>query len=246
MDLTNLKISELRRKKTYLGGTMVKAEKNDKVKRFCNKYKIHIADYNKAKEIDKERGRDLDNYIGELTASYENYSKSCETITREILMNKILSDKALKDIHSARYRMKSTESLVGKIIKKKAVLSKDISTDYDLEKYRDLDENNYYKIITDISGVRILTRYRAQLEVVHNWIWEKYFLGEEYYLKNFVEDYTANPKHSFIVEQPKAYYRDETDLELYKSFGKDIFDFRKSDKGYNSIHYLINTDGKYV
>src|SRR5699024_9747613 len=33
---------------------------------------------------------------------------------------------------------------------------------------------------------------------------------------------------------------------FYEQIGKDIFDFRLSDEGYNSMHYLVNVDGKYI
>lgn len=51
---------------------------------------------------------------------------------------------------------------------------------------------------------------------------------------------------SFIAEKPKVYYRNNQDKMFYEQIGRDIFDFRLSDEGYNSMHYLINIDGKYV
>lgn len=157
-----------------------------------------------------------------------------------------MGDKKAKGIHSVRFRIKEINSLLAKIIKKKAFLSKEIQDDYEIEKYRDLDDKNYYKIITDISGIRILIRYREQWQQVHQWIWKKYYKGDEYYLKDFVRDYKSNVGKSFIVERPKVYYRYDKDRIFYEQIGKDIFDFKKSDEGYNSIHYLVNVDGKYI
>ena len=176
---------------------------------------------------------------------YKEYSKHCEAITQQTVLE-ILGDEEAKGIHSVRFRIKNIDSLLSKIVKKKAFLSKDIQEDYKIEKYRDLDVENYYKIITDISGIRILIRYREQWQQVHEWIWKKYYKGDEYYLKNFIQDYKSNLGISFIAEKPKVYYRNDKDRMFYEQIGKDIFEFEKSDEGYNSIHYLINTDGKYI
>lgn len=93
---------------------------------------------------------------------------------------------------------------------------------------------------------RILIRYREQWEQVHKILWEKYHKGDEWYLEDFKEDYRTNVGKSFIVEKPKVYYRNENDRIFYEQIGKDIFDFYLSDEGYNSMHYLINVDGKYI
>lgn len=176
---------------------------------------------------------------------YTEYSKYCEAIVQQAALE-ILSAKDAKGIHSIRFRIKKIDSLLTKIVKKKAFLSKDIQDDYDIEKYRGLNAENYYKIITDVCGIRILIRYREQWQEVHEWLWTKYYKGDEYYLRDFIEDYRSNTGKSFIVEKPKVYYRNENDRIFYEQIGKDIFDFRMSDEGYNSIHYLINIDGKYV
>lgn len=197
--------------------------------------------YRQAKAIDPM----LWDTIQGIEEHYSEYSKHCEAITQQTVLE-IMGDKKAKGIHSVRFRIKRLDSLLAKIIKKKAFLSKEIQDDYDIEKYRCLDDKNYFKIITDISGIRILIRYREQWQQVHQWIWEKYYKGDEYYLKDFVQDYKSNAGKSFIVERPKIYYRHDKDRIFYEQIGKDIFDFRKSDEGYNSIHYLINVDGKYI
>jgi len=176
---------------------------------------------------------------------YKGYSENCEAIVQQTLL-KVLTNKSLEKIHSARFRVKSESSLLVKIVKKKAFLSEEIQDNYEIEKYRNLDAKNYYKIITDISGIRILIRYREQWIQVHNWIWKTFYKGEEYYLKNFVEDYKNNEGKPFIAEKPKVYYRNQKDLVFYEQIGRDIFDFKLSDEGYNSIHYLVNVDGKYI
>ena len=194
-----------------------------------------------AEKIDNNLWCELQS-VGE---SYDEYSGYCDGIAEKFLLEVLNSDE-LKNIHSARYRIKGKNSLLVKIVKKKAVISQTVSKEYEIEKYRDLNSDNYYKIMTDLIGFRILIRYREQWQVVDNWIRNKFYKGDEHYIKNFVEDYQANPKKAFIAEKPKVYYRNQQDLSFYEQIGKDFFDFVKSDKGYNSIHYIINIDGKYM
>lgn len=185
--------------------------------------------------------RIMNNY-GEKTT---NYSQKCDATARQFLML-ILSDEQLKVIHSARYRVKSVESLIGKYIKKKAFLPEIPSNNYDIEKYRTLNGDNYYKIITDLIGIRILICYRQQWKMVHDWIWKNFYAGEESYIQNWLENYPSDSTKDYIVQRPIVYYRDEKERLFYKMEGQNVFDFRSSKEGYSSIHYLIWYDGKYV
>lgn len=139
----------------------------------------HIEElYPKAEKIDS----DLWKILQDIDISYDEYSKNYDAIAQRLLLE-ILKDKKIKDkIHSARYRIKEKESLKAKIVRKKAELSQEISDDYEKEKYRCLDANNYYKIITDLIGFRIIVRYREQWIEVHKWIFEKFYKGDEFFV----------------------------------------------------------------
>nr|WP_302141806.1 hypothetical protein [uncultured Schaedlerella sp.] len=197
--------------------------------------------YARAKEVEPN----LWNILQDIAEHYKRYSNYYEAIVQKEVLE-ILKDSGSKGIHSARFRIKKADSLLVKIVKKKAFLSKEPQDDYDLEKYRDVNVGNYYKIITDLGGIRILIRYREQWRQVHEWLWERYYKGDECYLHNFVKDYRSNEGGAFITERPKVYYRNQQDRMIYEQIGKDIFDFRQSDEGYNSMHYLVNVDGKYI
>lgn len=178
--------------------------------------------------------------------SYDEYSKNYDAIAQRLLMD-ILHDKKIKDkIHSVRYRIKDKKSLQVKIVKKKADLSKDVPAEYEKEKYRDLNEKNYYKIITDLIGFRIIVRYREEWLAVHDWIFKKFYEGDEYFIKNFIDDYQPSVSKPFIAEKPKIYYRNRQERAFYEQAGRDYYDLIESDEGYNSIHYVINIDGKYI
>lgn len=212
----------------------------DKKNSFINENHLNELFIN-AEKIDNNLWENLQ----KIDKSYEEYSKNCEAIAQRLLIEVIGND-GIKDIHSARYRIKNSNSLLVKTVKKKAQLSLSPSEHYEKEKYRILDYSNYYKIMTDLIGFRILIRYREQWLTVHNWIKKRFYQGDEYYIKNFLEDYNSQPEKPFIAEKPKIYFRNKNDLPFYEQIGKDQFDFIESDEGYNSVHYIINIDGKYI
>lgn len=191
----------------------------------------------------------IEKHILKITEDYIEkkmcYRSKCEATAQQLLME-ILKTKELSDIHSARYRVKTMESLITKYVKKRAMLPKEPGSDYDIEKYRPMDSSNYHKIITDLIGIRILIRYPQQWEIVHNWIWNTFFKPEKEYIKNWLDDYPSGDREDFIVEKPHIYLRDYKERPLYEKIGKDVFEIHDSDEGYNSLHYLIWYDGKYV
>ncbi len=219
---------------------MASSKKNAK-EIFLKKNHI-IESFSKAERIDSN----LWQMLQEIGDSYNELSKNYDAIAQRLLID-ILHDKKINDkIHSARYRIKDKESLQIKIVKKKADLSKDVSEEYEKEKYRHLDENNYYKIITDLIGFRIIVRYREQWMDVHNWIFQKFYQGDKYFVQNFLDDYQSSVSKPFIAEKPKIYYRNRQEQAFYEQTGRDFYDLIESDEGYNSIHYIINIDGKYM
>lgn len=200
-------------------------------------------------ELALQRDPQLKGNIKEIYKQYwtskTSYSSKCEGTAEQLLM-KILKDNELKEIHSARYRIKSVESLLVKYIKKKAILAEEPGDDYNIEKYRPMNKSNYYKVITDLIGIRILIRYQQQWEMVHKWIWETFHKTNDYYIKNWYDDYPGDSNEDFIVEKPKLYLREENDLPIYQVVGKDVFEHHISKEGYSSIHYLLWYDRKYV
>lgn len=192
---------------------------------------------------------DIEKQIMKIVEVYNDkkmcYRSKCEATAQQLLME-ILKSEKLCDIHSARYRVKTIDSLITKFIKKKALLPKDPGNDYNIEKYRHMDSRNYHKIITDLIGIRILIRYQQQWETVHNWIWDTFFKEDKEYIKNWIDDYPSGEQEDFIVEKPHIYLRDSKERPLYEKLGKDKFEIHDSNEGYNSLHYLIWYDSKYV
>lgn len=201
-------------------------------------------DFEKAQKVTS----DLWIILSEIKESYEEYSKYLYS-NMESLSKELLGVSGVKSVHSIRYRVKDVNSLLVKIVKKLSKLPKIPSTDYDIEKYRGINKNNYFKLLTDLAGFRILLRYHEQWKDVHEWIKAKYNLGKSHpYIKNWIDDYQANAATGtpFIAEKPKIYYRNNTEYYLYWNIGGKEYDYIPSDEGYTSVHYIIWMDGKYV
>ncbi len=188
----------------------------------------------------------LTDNLYKIKENYKEYSQFCSSIAQRILLKILDENTGIADIHSARFRVKDSNSMLVKIVKKKANLPKKISDKYDIEKYRNLNVTNYKSILTDLIGVRILIRYREQWALVHNWIWNNFFQGEDKYIINNESKSEMGSTH--IAEKPKLYYRHQDDLRYLKKLdpNSEIFEYIFSDEGYNSIHYIIYIDNKYA
>lgn len=64
----------------------------------------------------------------------------------------------IKGVHSVRWRVKDSEHLVEKIIRKKAA-GKD--------NYKDISVDNYYQIVTDLVGIRALHLFKDEFQLIH-------------------------------------------------------------------------------
>lgn len=174
--------------------------------------------------------------------SIERYKGTLSSMINEISQ----ADIDDPTIHSIRYRIKDTDSLLVKIIEKSAKVPAEPQGNLEIEKYRNLTQANYYKIITDLVGIRILIRYRYQWKTVHNLIWKLYHSNEHEYIRDWEADYINDPGLKFIAEQPKAYVKLDPDRSTYEAIGKNIFHILPSDNHYASLHYLVNLSGIYV
>lgn len=210
---------------------------------FLNKYSsINLEDDYKKVE---ERIPNFWEIIEEIWEHYQDSAGTYKSTLKEIIDK--ISEKDLENpvIHSVRYRIKDAESLIVKIIQKSACVPKEPQNNPEIEKYRNISKNNYYKIITDLIGVRILIRYRYQWEEVHNLIWSLYHSSEYGYIQDWLSEYKNDPAMSSIVEQPRAYVKQEEDRVIYEKIGKNTFNIRNSDNHYASVHYIINQSGRY-
>ena len=208
---------------------------------FINQYKLK-EEFKSAERINNNLWNTLQS-IGDVYTERSNNNKA---IADSFLLDIMQDDDLKKIMHSARCRIKNVNSLKAKIVRKLAKLSIDKCNDYEKEKYRNINENNYYKIVTDLIGMRIIIRYREDWIKVDKWIMDHFGQNKELYIKNYIDDYKADANKPIIIERPKIFYRSDQDMIFYQAVKQGDYCLVKSKEGYNSVHYIINKDGKYI
>ncbi|AQR64827.1 hypothetical protein BXU06_06935 [Aquaspirillum sp. LM1] len=62
-------------------------------------------------------------------------------------------------VHSVRWRVKDTHHLLEKIVRKRAAHN---------DKYRDINKDNYFKIVSDLVGVRVLHLFKDECLLINS------------------------------------------------------------------------------
>ena len=170
----------------------------------------------------------------ELVLIAEDYQKN-EQALRECVksfIDEYLYDTEKAGIHSYRYRIKETDHLLEKVIRKRKE---------NYEKFEKLDHTNYHKFMTDLIGVRVFFLYREDWIHFHRYIVSRFENNPELYIKNRLEDFDENPDHYYLAEHPRAYKR-AGDSKIYDGKELEIV----SDGIYRSLHYIVKYKGYYI
>jgi ppGpp synthetase/RelA/SpoT-type nucleotidyltranferase len=137
-------------------------------------------------------------------------------------------------------RIKESAHLIDKIVRK--------SLEGDAQ-YDRINSENYYKIITDIIGVRLLSLYREDWRQVLNCLFgegseileHSWKDRESHYLGKDIPASWSDASDGFLAEKPIAYIHDD-EREIYEG---DIFNIDTS-KPYRSLHFVIKFNGIYT
>lgn len=135
-------------------------------------------------------------------------------------------------IHSYRHRIKDSDHLLEKIVRKRI-------DDYD--KFKDINADNFYKYVTDLIGIRVFFLYREDWIHFHSYITNIFENNPDIYVIDRLADFDDNPEHNYIAERPKVYKR-SGDPKVYDSQKIDII----ADGIYRSLHYIIKYKGYYI
>lgn len=114
------------------------------------------------------------------------------------------------EIHSVRWRVKDSEHLLEKIIRKRCEPNPS-------KKYLNISVENYTNIVTDLVGVRALHLFKDQVFDIHSKI--KSMWG--------------------FSEKPVSYVREGDDSELLELFRLNGFSPKVHKAGYRSVHYVL-------
>lgn len=180
-----------------------------------------------------------DSKLKKIFDSYIKNAHELEIFKLHVLdvLNTNLSDKC----HSIRCRVKDPDHLVGKLIR---------NYHANWEKYKDISEKNYYKIVTDLVAARIIVLRQQDWKEVHKILLElfendpnKYSYRADDILKNYDKfKYIKGKELSYHAEKPKVYIMSNEDRTLYADDNLDII---SSGKHYRSIHYIIRYNEFY-
>ncbi|SEQ22212.1 RelA/SpoT domain-containing protein [Giesbergeria anulus] len=113
-------------------------------------------------------------------------------------------------VHSVRWRIKDTEHLMEKIVRKRAAGE---------EKYASIDPSNYFKVVTDLVGLRALHLFKEDCFSIDR------------HLRNTWA----------TAEDPIAYVRKGDPADLGQRFSELGFEVKEHPAGYRSVHYVCVT-----
>jgi ppGpp synthetase/RelA/SpoT-type nucleotidyltranferase len=174
----------------------------------------------------------------EINAIEKDFADNKCGIYKEIMeefIDSYLRDVSKARIHSYRARVKDSEHLAVKIIRKKNENNK---------KYRALDSSNYEKFVTDIIGIRCFLLFKSDWVNFHNYIMSQFEDSEENYIKDCLTDFDDDRNHNYFAEGPKVHIRTGDSREVYEKVLRP--DCVIDDKIYRSVHYIIKYQGVYI
>ena len=166
-----------------------------------------------------------------IAKEYEKLEGHLRNLGKEFIYEYLYDiDKA--GIHSYRYRTKSLGHLLEKIIRKRKE---------NPEKFQLLDHTNYYKLMTDLVGIRVFFLYREDWRHFHKYLTGRFENRPELYIKDRLKDFDENPEHYYLAECPRAYKR-TGDTKIYDGNELEII----TDGIYRSLHYIVKYKGQYI
>lgn len=200
----------------------------------------NIFDINRIAALTKVK-RFFDNCPIEVNILEDIYNDYCSVYQGKLenTKNEIVGmlAKSLPDsVHSLRGRVKDPDHLIEKIVRNVAEKP---------QKYQIISRDNYYKIITDLIGIRIIILDKRDWRDVHECLLEIFENDENNYIKNeteYIDNYDKYKLDDPIVmkgyhaEKPIVYITSQDDRITYKD---DNLIIDQSKIHYRSIHYII-------
>lgn len=235
-------------------------------KLWCDNEQV-LAKYTNLKSLTGGREVDLDKIIGtgQSLEQYVRISKDypgidqilkdiyevyCHRLDeRGISSENIIQDnqKALTEmitqnlnIYHISSRIKDPERLIRKIVNRIYKRRK---------QYFTIDSDNYYKIVTDLMGVKLVYCFPDEWMEIDNMLYNLFYQGDEQYVSDYCGEYVCNPSVPFMIEKPVIYYPPDEDISIYKiqeeKKGRSLYRYEPM-RAYKAVHYLINFNGIYT
>lgn len=193
---------------------------------FLKKYAITQAQFEEAELSWEELCGIAEDYERRLDGLYE--------IRDQFLREFIENQEEKTGLHSYRTRIKSSEHLIEKIIRRR---------NENYLKYRELNRDNYLKFVTDVIGFRGLLLYREDWVIFHRHLLSHFENRTEWYVHDCLKDF-APARDRYMVEAPKVHMRPGDYGDIYADWiaSDNIYD----QKYYRSVHYILKYQGTYL
>lgn len=140
-------------------------------------------------------------------------------------------------IHAVRTRVKDSEHLIGKIIRKKEENDR---------VYKLLDRYNYEKFVRDLIGIRCLLVFKKDWVAFHHYILTKFENDETKYVRDALQDFDEDENHYYLAEPPKVHLRNGDKRKIYETEKLLAPDQVLDGKIYRAVHYIIKYKGIYL
>ena len=144
------------------------------------------------------------------------------------------------NIYHVSSRIKDPDRLIRKIVNRIFKRRK---------QYFAIDSENYYKIVTDLMGVKLVYCFPDEWTKIDDILYQLFYKGDEKYISDYCGEYVSNPSSPFMIEKPVIYYPPDADISIYKRQEKmkgcSLYRYEPS-RAYKAVHYLINFDGIYT
>lgn len=178
---------------------------------------------------------------------YDDYvTRLPELEKRRIEILGALSEGITGKVHSIRSRVKEPDHLIGKIIR--GLYRNPV-------KYHMVNADNYWKLITDLIGLRIIILDKRDWREIHQDVLRLYRNIPERYVrrpKDILVNYdryseevgaaSSGPECGYHAERPVAFIASENDRKLYRD---DVLRLDSSKEHYRSLHYIIRYKDVY-
>lgn len=139
---------------------------------------------------------------------------------------------SIPNVHSIGSRVKEIDSLLVKIITKRAEKYNSNSS------YVNINGDDFSDIITDLIGIRLVLHYQGQWRIIHDHLIELF--PDNDCIDGKILPHKDNEK--FMAELPVAYHAKGDDLSQFEGIIKTCL----HEKGYRSNHYVISFMNVYI
>lgn len=218
----------------YLRKHMEQDDRDDWWSDFLKQHKLE----NKVKDLDT-----YDKSVGnepktkriclEVYSKYDEIKQLLEE-TKQQLLNDFGE---IEQVHLQSGRVKSKNSLIEKIIRKRHEYIASQTSDY-----ARLNSENYVDVITDLVGIRLIVNYRGKWQDIHKIILDHFPLKELNSYEN-IDHLPHIEGEDFLAQIPIAYYAYGDDIQQYIDANIQA---KQHKQGYRSIHYVISYNKCYI